>query len=195
MGGKRKILARLTWLAGITPSRWCDLAAGVAEMISWIGLTKRGSQAEGEDISPNEGGGDATVLFCIPETSGWKHLTRFCRQYAWIWAPVKQKHRPKQKHAATQREEGESAADSPLSSFLCFLLTVSVFTAGTAAAVRNVLPSENHAKPAGKKKSNRISCCKEIRERCVYLSSVPAVVLGRKSAASLWRDAICRINK
>lgn len=126
MGGKWKILAMawLTWLAGITPSRWCALAAGVAEMISWIGLTKRGSHAEGEDISPNAGGDDATVLFCIPETPGWKHLTRFCRQYAWIWEFGWSKSTNTQQHSEDKGEKVQLTPTllSPL--FSALLLTV-----------------------------------------------------------------------
>lgn len=129
---------------------------------------------------------------CIPETSGRKHLTCYCRLQRLSPGPaealtsidVKTKtHRRKNK-----RSSGKHKLQLTLSETVGIVCPPEQRSILDYRRVRNVQPSVCYTIPA---RSDRLSGCKEIRGWCVYLSVVPAAVLGRKSAASHWRDAIC----
>lgn len=89
-----------------------------------------------------------------------------------------------------QKQRGAAAESLPsvwlLSGVCCYTGTaVSTLDYGR---VRSVQPPACCTSPA---KSKRLRRCRGIRGRCVYLSAAPAAVLGGKSAAPRWRDAIC----
>lgn len=120
-------------------------------------------------------------------------MTRYCRP---------QRTRPGPGETLTPTTIGENSGDKyanhrELQLTLFYLLCLSVGFVCTPEPLVYCRLLASAQRPAVRlphkccRENKKLSCCREIRGRCVYLAAVPAAVHGGKSAAPHWRDAIC----